>query len=629
LKALAEQTESIEVKTVIDLLALKQIADDAVNGKEYHKEKREINSIKVPLQLPVTDCYMAPCTAACPVHQDVADYISLVQQGRETEALALILDKNALPHITGFICDHQCMYHCTRWDYDEPVLIRDIKKHAALTAYDDLITQLNSIKKANGNTIKAAVIGAGPSGLSAAYYLAVNGFDVTVFEKEKTAGGIIRNVIPQFRIPEEVIEKDIDLIRQVGVDFYFGVNPNFSIETLKADGFKYIYVAIGAGKANELELDPCDSQVRNAIPFLREFHGDPNIELGRRVAIVGGGNSAMDAARAALRCKGVEKVYILYRRTKEQMPADKEEYDLAIADGVEFRELLLPVSHTNGIALCQKMRLGTAGPDGRRNVEAIPDDFISIEINTIIAAIGEKVDERLLNANNIHKLDRSLGATNLENVYIGGDAKRGPSTVIESAADGRNIAKLITEKESQVFQTLLQKYPELNSEARIKNSLQKKSKLDHQRQNIIDETDRCLTCHLICNKCVEVCPNRANLALTINDDAAYFKDAFQIIHFDDLCNECGNCATFCPYEGAPYKEKFTIFSSIELMKDSHNSGFSINHEKNLLSVRLHRSAEILQYQLNDGWEKKLEEKADGGKFSAMIKSIQKRYQYQL
>ena len=210
-----------------NLSQLKILAEASLLDKNYSKEKREITSIKIPKSLPVFDCYIAPCQEACPIHQDVASYIKLIEQKRYEEAYELIVSKNPLPHITGYICDHQCMYHCTRWDYDEPVLIRDLKKEAALNGFDSYIKKFKNNFSLNQNKLKVAVIGAGPSGLSAAYFLAKAGFDVTILEKEMNAGGIVQNVLPRFRLPKEAIEKDIGFIEKHGIRFIFGFNPNF------------------------------------------------------------------------------------------------------------------------------------------------------------------------------------------------------------------------------------------------------------------------------------------------------------------------------------------------------------------------------------------------------------------
>ncbi len=564
----------------INLHQLKTLAENSLTDKNYSKEKREINSIKIPKNLPAFDCFIAPCQEACPIHQDIASYIKLVEQKKYEEAFELIVSKNPLPHITGYICDHQCMYHCTRWDYDDPVLIRDLKKEAAVNGYESYqkkIIKDDFFNKQNG--IRVAVIGAGPSGLSAAYFLAKAGFDATIFEKEMNAGGIVQNVLPRFRLPKEAIEKDIEFIEKHGIRFIFGLDPKFSVEKLKKEGFKYIYIAIGAEASNKILLEGNDKNVFDAIEFLKDYNTVQLFNLGKSVAVIGGGNSAMDSARAAKRYEGVEKVYLIYRRTKEQMPADKEEFYAALKDGVEFKELLLPIEFTNKILTCQKMMLGEVGSDGRRNVISLEGKFEEIQIDSVISAIGENVKTEFLTNNKI-PLEKGrvkitdTNETMIENVFIGGDALRGPSTVVESIADGKIAAEAIIKKEN--LELLIQ--PAKNyfaDEQKLFDDIRKRKGevVNQTHSDLFAEAGRCLGCNFICNKCVEVCPNRANISIKTN--SAFFRDKYQILHLDALCNECGNCQTFCPYQGAPHKEKITLFWDEEEFKKSGNDGFFV------------------------------------------------------
>ncbi|MCX6175654.1 MAG: putative selenate reductase subunit YgfK [Ignavibacteriales bacterium] len=574
---------------------LKILAEASLSDKNYSKEKREINSIKIPKTLPVFDCYIAPCQEACPIHQDVASYIKLVEQKRYEEAYELIISKNPLPHITGYICDHQCMFHCTRWDYDEPVLIRDLKKEAALNGFDLYIKKFKNDLSFNQNKIKVAVIGAGPSGLSAAYFLAKAGFNVTIFEKEMNAGGIVQNVLPRFRLPKEAIEKDIEFIEKHGIRFVFGFNPNFSVDKLKKEGYKYIYIAIGAETSNKIKIDGDNGNIFDAIEFLKDYHNDQFIKPGKSVAVIGGGNSAMDSARAATRYKGVKKVYLIYRRTKEQMPADKEEFFAALKDGVEFRELLLPIRFNNGLLVCQKMKLSETGSDGRKNVLPIDGEYEEIKIDSVISAIGENVDTEFLTKNKILLENNRVKVTEsnetmIENVFIGGDALRGPSTVVESIADGKKAAEAIIKKENVKVGQYSAKNYFVNDQQLFEDIRKRKGEIANQSNtNFIIEAGRCLGCNFICNKCVEVCPNRANVAIISNSDS--FKDQYQIIHLDQLCNECGNCETFCPYQGAPYKEKFTFFKSKNDYTQSTNEGFYFDENKNLTTVNIRLRSE--------------------------------------
>lgn len=573
---------------MIDLSKLSVLAEKALADKEYHKSRRGIASVKMPLSLQKFDCYLAPCAVECPIHQDVAEYIRLVEEKRFADAFEVIVMKNPLPHITGYICDHQCMNKCTRWDYEDPVLIRDLKKVAAENGFDEYLERFTKRFAVARNNIAVAIIGAGPSGLAAAYFLAKAGFDVTIFDRSDKAGGTVQHVIPGFRLPQSAIENDVEFIRLHGVKFEFGMAQAFSIAELKEKGFKYIYLAIGAPTPNRLHVAGAEAAMVEAVEFLRAYNKKTPQKLGRNVAVVGGGNSAMDAARAALRTPGVEQVYLIYRRTKEFMPADREEFDAAIGEGAIFRPLLLPAELAGGHLRCQKMRLEGVGADGRRKVVAVDGEYESIDIDFIISAVGEHVDAGLLRQNAIEfndsnrvDVEQSTNETSVENVYIGGDALRGPSSVVESIADGKKAAEAIAAKEKIRSGSI----PNLDNffarGPRIEALLQTKgvvastppAKDDYL---LTKEASRCLACNFICDKCVEVCPNRANIAISSPAMDEGFKDVSQILHIDALCNECGNCETFCPYTaGSPYRSKTTLFWSELEMGESANDGFFI------------------------------------------------------
>jgi putative selenate reductase len=564
----------------IDVEKLRKLAESSLNDHYYKKESREVTSIKINKSLPIVDCYVPPCTEGCPIHQDIPEYIRLIEEKRYNEAFELIISKNPLPHITGYICDHQCMLHCTRWDYDTPVLIRDLKRFAAEKGYNSYWTNFNNIIQKEFNNVKVAIIGAGPSGLSAGYFLAKAGFDVTIFEKTQKAGGTVQHIIPNFRIPQSAIENDINLIKAFGVKFQFGSKVNQSIDELKKDGFSYIYIAIGAGKSKTLKLDGKDTGIYDSIDFLTRVNNREIINLGYTVAVIGGGNSAMDSARAAMRCKGVDKVYIIYRRTKDFMPADKEEFQAALQDRIIFRDLLTPISFTNGKLKCQKMKLDIIDTDGRRKVIPIENSFEEVETDSIISAIGEEVDLDILNQNGIYVYNNIFTETNLENVYIGGDALRGPATVIEAIADGRKTADAIILKEN--LERSDNHNHIIDSDLLESDIRERKGFITPQNKtDLLSESKRCLGCNFICNKCIEVCPNRANIEIKMMDipiprflySQIKFKDKYQILHIDGICNECGNCETFCPYNGSPYKEKLTLYWSEENFANSKNDGF--------------------------------------------------------
>ncbi|MGA7160430.1 MAG: FAD-dependent oxidoreductase, partial [Bacteroidota bacterium] len=238
----------------IDLTQLKALAEGSLTDEDYRKSKKEIESIKIPKKLEKFDCYIAPCAVACPINQDVAEYIRLVEEERYVDAFEVIVDKNPLPHITGYICDHQCMNKCTRWDYDGPVQIRDLKKVAAEHGFEGYLQRFKDNSSRQKNHISVAIVGAGPSGLAAGYFLAKAGFDITIFEQRDRAGGTVQHVIPEFRLPQSAIDGDVEFIKRHGVKFEFDSMKDFSVQQLNADGFKYIYLAIGAPKPNHLPL---------------------------------------------------------------------------------------------------------------------------------------------------------------------------------------------------------------------------------------------------------------------------------------------------------------------------------------------------------------------------------------
>lgn len=579
LKQLAGALEPLlhggEVKR-IDLAKLSELAASAFADANHLKEKRIAGSRKLTSKLPLLDCYVAPCTHGCPINQDIPEYIRLVGERKYNEAYEVIVDKNPLPFITGTICNHNCMTKCTRLDYDEAVLIREMKRIAAENGYQAFLDK-NAPAKATGSA-KIAVIGAGPSGLAAGYFLARAGMDVTIFDKREKAGGTVESVIPRFRISGEAIQRDIELVKSMGVKFVLGSKADFSIEDLKAQGFTYIYLAIGAGKTNTLQLAGEVQHLRSAVSFLEEFNKDQDaVQLGKNVAVIGGGNSAMDAARAALRVEGVEKVYIVYRRTREYMPADREELKLALQEGVIFKELLAPVALQNGVLNCQKLELGAPDASGRRSPVVKEGEFEQIKIDTVLTAVGELVDHDILKKNGIElevdgkiKVNPATLETNVHNVFIGGDALYGPSTVVEAIAHARKAANAILAKEKLAQAKGKAADLKFDANKRLSEIAAKKGVLQAASQEA-EEASRCLECSYVCNICTEVCPNRANIAIALKDSP--LPNMQQILHVDGMCNECGNCAIFCPHGGAPYQDKLTLYWSEEDFTNSTNSGF--------------------------------------------------------
>lgn len=587
IRQLAELLDRVDPKiqgegaqTPIDLELLKQLGEKAVEDSHYRKIESsggQTSSRKVKKSLPLFDCYMAPCKEGCPIGQDIPEYIRLVGAERYAEAMELIVSKNPLPLITGTLCNHRCMTQCTRLDYEQAVDIRGAKLIAAQKGYEEYI---GKIKQPHIDPlVKVAIIGAGPAGLAAAYFLSLQGIAVTVLDRKDKIGGIIRHVAPDFRISSEMMEKDFDLIRKTGARFRLGVSGDFSVEALKREGFNYIFIAIGAWKPGRVKLDSSDRDVLNVLEFLENYKKVPgSLRIGKTVAVIGGGNSAMDAARAAIRVNGVEKVYLIYRRTRRYMPADVEELDLALRDGVEVKELLAPVSYQRGILKCQRMILGAPDISGRRSPQALPDEFVELEADTVIGAVGEQVEIELLKRNKIaidengrSKVNLDTGETSVANVFIGGDALRGPATIVEAIADATKFAKEVIKREKNQ-DLVLQKAVSFDREMQLAEIEEKKGVLQKSCQ-AGDEHRRCLECNVLCNLCVEVCPNRANVAIQVTDGHGERRQ--QILHIDGMCNGCGNCAVFCPYDGAPYRDKFTLYENEAQFLAGENAGFAL------------------------------------------------------
>lgn len=582
---LAEMAKLLEKSSAwymekIDVEALEALSKEALTAEYASKDWRGLDTADVDEDLPLYDCYVAPCKVACPIHQDIPEYIKLVGQKRYAEAIELIYEKNALPAITGHICSHQCMYNCTRLDYEGTVQIREIKKIAVQNGFEEYKKKWQ--KPVIKSDAKVAVIGAGPAGLSAAYFLSREGYEVTILEKADGPGGVVEYVVPRFRIPREALISDIEFIKAHGVKFEYGVDPDFSVSDLKAQGYKYIAIAIGAERIRTYPIEGDNKNIYPSFKFLQDFNVDKDaIELGKHVAVVGAGDTAMDAARAALRVKGVESVKVLYRRAEEQMPATPEEYIDAKAENIPFHWLRNPEKFdADGTLTVRVMELGEPDASGRKR--PVPTDKTeTLHIDTLIPSIGETVDVSVLkkagiklNEKNWFEYDEDYQLE--EGVYICGDGRTGPSTIVEAIAEGRVVADAICRKEDsnwkrEVHYSFLD---DLSNEADI---FEKKGLLvdaieavDYDVEEYArTEAIRCVECDYICNKCVDVCPNRANVALKIPG----FRDQAQIIHLDAFCNECGDCGTFCPYNGDPYLDKLTIFSMDADFENSNNPGF--------------------------------------------------------
>ncbi len=577
-KNLAKPWEKVELSLVTKMIA------DAKTDKHMVKPVKPIPNRKSEKKVPLVDCFTMPCRDRCPIHQDITSYGRLVNEGKFKEALEVILDKNPLPFMTGNICTHSCQSACTRNHYETDVQIRTNKLIAARGGYDTVLPEL---KQEGAVQKKVGVIGAGPAGISAAFFLARAGVEVHVYDKDAVAGGVVANVIPGFRIPAEEIQKDVNLAKQYGAQFHLGQEVNDIDAFRKENNFDAVILAIGAHKEAPLVLEK--GEAYNALHFLADFKAqDGKLNLGKNVVVVGAGNTAMDVARAAKRNAGVENVYLVYRRTKRYMPADQEELEEAIEEGVVFKELLAPFTHENGKLLCHRMVLSDVDASGRRSVKE-SDEVLEVPCDTVIASIGEKVDGAFYEKNGITVNEKGLpvlkketNETSVSGVYAAGDGAFGASVIVKAIANAKLACEAILNK------TIGTDRPSETTDEKIYG---KKGILQEPEKGL-NPDKRCLACDHICENCCDVCPNRANFAIKVPG-----VEMHQIIHVDYMCNECGNCETFCPYNSAPYKEKFTLFHRAEEMEDSTNDGFAFVDNDGNAIVRV--GGEKMNYKVGD------------------------------
>ncbi|MDO5755589.1 MAG: putative selenate reductase subunit YgfK [Tissierellia bacterium] len=592
-KQLAEISEEVMFDyRGVDVDGLKKYFDDLLNNWENNKLYREkVASRKTESELPLVDCYKAPCKdGGCPIEQQIPEYLKLVAEGKYDEAIEVIANDNTAPTILGTICAHHCQEHCTRVDYEKTLQIRDMKLIAADNAQEKYVRQIKPVDLKSDK--KVLVIGAGPGGIAAASYLRRNGMDVTVYEKLDKPYGIVSHIIPEFRIPDDEIKKDYDIAVNQGVKFEFGREVTEKYEDLKKD-FDYIVVATGAWKYGNPPVKEGQENITDALEFLWAVRMGDGYNLGKKVAVVGAGDVAMDCTRLAARQEGVEKVTLVYRRTESYMPATQEEVNDVKEEGHEILELTAPMKYDGKVLTCEKMELGEFDASGRKSVHGT-GEILELEFDTVIGATGAKVDLTPFKENKINMDERgrlrllpSL-ESNLENVYFVGDCKQGPSTIVRAMGDAKIVALDILGKEGldNDFKRFL--VPEDT------DTLYERRGVLERKKDGKEEGLRCLKCDQICEICTEVCPNRANISIDIEG----YDNLHQIIHIDGMCNECGNCGVFCPHAGDPYKDKITVFWTELDFEDSTNVGF-LQTGEDTFKVRM-ENGNIVDHKLGDG-----------------------------
>ncbi|MBN2344833.1 MAG: FAD-dependent oxidoreductase [Candidatus Aminicenantes bacterium] len=400
------------------------------------------------------DC-LAPCQQTCPAGVDVQGYIALIAMGKEREAVRLIKRTNPLPLVCGRVCVRECEVACRRNRVDERVGIDYLKRYATDIDIEDPWTP--ALPPANGK--KVAVVGGGPAGLTCAYYLILKGYAVTLFEKAPALGGMLRYGIPEYRLPKELLDKEIGWITGLGVTLKTSsaLGRDFTLDDLKKQGYDSIFLAFGAQKAKGMRLAGEDqiTGVLGGIDFLWQLQGEKKPEIYGTVVVVGGGNTAIDAARTALRL-GADKVTLLYRRTRKEMPAHSMEIEAALEEGVELVQLSAPTEllQENGrlqALTCIRMELGEPDASGRRSPVPLANSEYRLPCDFVISAIGQDVDlcglqkdPRLQSTrHNTPVYDEGTFATSIPGVFVGGDMATGPAVAIDAIAQGRRAAESI------------------------------------------------------------------------------------------------------------------------------------------------------------------------------------------
>jgi formate dehydrogenase beta subunit len=514
-----------------------------------------------------------PCQAACPLHMEIREYVDLVAQGRIMEALQVIRSVNPFPSICAYVCTHPCEDACRRSQVDKPIAIRALKRFALEFGGDRMI----QVEAETTQHEKVAVVGSGPAGLACAYYLRKLGYPTTIFEAHSELGGMLRVGIPQYRLPKEVLDAEVHRLTQMGVEIRRSTRV-VSLDLLFDMGYKAIFVTIGAHQSLRMGIEGEENAgVIDGATFLREVNLGLKPSLGKRVAVVGGGNVAIDAARTALRL-GTHKVILLYRRSQDEMPADHVEVEQALEEGVQFLFLVAPtrIIREKGrlTVTCVRMELREPDADGRRRPEPIKDSEFNEEFDTLITAIGQvpqtPADFRVrIGRGSTIQVDPVTLTTNRAGVLAGGDAVTGPATVVEAMASGRLAAYRIddylqhryplVDKEAKESLTgdlrpqtveMIRKTGRLEpgtipAEARAKDF--KPVELVYDWEAAVSEARRCLRCGMgaqilfqdkcaACLTCLRVCPYYV----------PYLDDSGTIQIPANQCQACGICVAECP-----------------------------------------------------------------------------------
>jgi NADPH-dependent glutamate synthase beta subunit-like oxidoreductase/ferredoxin len=528
----------------------------------------------------------APCQMACPAGIDVPTYVTLIGQGRDAEAIEVIRRDNPFPWVCGLVCTRPCEFMCVRGRMDTPVSIKFLKAFAAERAMSEG-TYSNPPKEADKGK-RVCVIGAGPGGMSAAYYLALKGYGVHVIEALPMAGGMIMVGIPRYRLPREVIDREVAMLEELGVTFAFNTRfgKDVTLDELKSQGYDAFFFAIGAHKAYSLGIsgEADFPQTMDAIELLRRVALGERRIPGKRVVVVGGGNVAIDAARTCLRL-GCSEVTLAYRRTRHEMPADEEEVEQAEEEGVHFSFLTIPakiVGKNNRITGLRCVRAELVKREGSSRMSPVPvlgSDYV-MDADVVVSAIGQKVDHLCMGEMDTlgwtrrGTIDVNMVTmeTTVAGIFAAGDAVTGPATVIEAIGGGKRAAESIDRYLLGIPQPQMPPVPvrrrrepcievPASTKTVIKRPTMDMLNLDRRRttfqqvelgytENMVrEEARRCLRCDICrrCGRCVEVCRDRMGIsALEMGYLDFDHPGATDLRITEERCIACGACAANCP-----------------------------------------------------------------------------------
>ncbi len=542
------------------------------------------------------------CQYACPVNTPASSYIERLQGGDYDSALSLNYMANLFPHILGRVCTHPCEGACRRGKIDAPVSICSLKRVAADFAEKKYPTN-RLVTNSTGKRV--AIIGAGPSGLAAGNDLAVAGHDVTIYEALPMAGGMLSVGIPPYRLPWHKLEEAVSWVEELGITLKLNSPISSSEEFDKlVEEYDAVYIAAGAHKSIALGISGEDLKgVINGIEYMKDINLGKQEKVPSRVAVVGGGFTAIDCARSSLRL-GAKEVFIIYRRTLKEMPAGELEVHMAEEEAIKILYLTTPTkilgdSDSNVTALeCVKNKLGEPDASGRRRPEPVPGSEFTLPIGMVVAAIGQAPDAsfvaegsgvKFTNRGNV-EVDTDSFTTSRAGVFAGGDFITGPRNAIEVIGDGRRAAKAINKylsggKESSYDYFFSDKEPVRNNDCyeaiprQKQNSLQmdvrwdidKEVELGFSKENASKEADRCLLCHynifidnekcVLCGGCIDVCPNDCIMMLSRDRvetegllDGSMPDEWDAVMAMDEeQCIRCGLCVKRCPADAIKMK----------------------------------------------------------------------------